>query len=128
MIVNEIKTKVMVFGDSKKSKVQFNSVEIKEVNDYKYLGNIISSIRLPKQDPLKKMCSFLCGQAQRASFSMTSKIKAMGKLPVDVMLNLFDVLIKPILIYAENSPVIGEFPTQWPVTQSFDFFRWSAPE
>ena len=36
MIVNEIKTKVMVFGNPKKSKVQFNSVEIEEVNDYKY--------------------------------------------------------------------------------------------
>ena len=102
MIVNEITTKVMVFGNPKKSKVQFNSVEIEEVNDCKYLGNIISSIRLPKQDPLKKTCSFLCDQAQRASFSMTSKIKAMGKLPVDVMLNLFDVLIKSILIYGSD--------------------------
>ena len=54
MIVNEIKTKVMIFGNPKKSKLLFNSVEIDEVIDYKYLGNIISSIRLPKQDPLKK--------------------------------------------------------------------------
>ena len=92
MIANEINTKVMVFGNPTKS----NSVDIEEVNDYEYLGNIISSARLPKHDPLKKTCSFLCGQAQRASFSMTSKIKAMGTLPVDVMLNLFDVLIKPI--------------------------------
>ena len=54
MIVNEIKTKNMVFGNPKRSKIHFNSVDIDEVTDYKYLGNIISSTRLPYQDPLKK--------------------------------------------------------------------------
>ena len=102
MIVNEIKTKVMIFGNPKKSKLLFNSAEIDEVIDYKYLGNIISSIRLPRQDPLKKTCTFLCDQARKASFSMTSKIKTIGKLPVHVMLNLFDVLVKPILIYGSD--------------------------
>ena len=42
MIVNEIKTKVMVFGNPKKSKLLFNAVSIEEVTDYKYLSNIIS--------------------------------------------------------------------------------------
>ena len=91
-----------IYPYPKKSKLQFNSVEIDEVNDYKYLGNIISLIRLPKQDPLKKMCSFLCDQARKASFSMTSKIKIIGKLPLHVMLNLFDVLVKPILMYGSD--------------------------
>ena len=59
MIVNDIKTKVMVFGNPKKFKLHFNVVSIEEVTDYKYLGNIISSIRLPKQDPLKKHVSIL---------------------------------------------------------------------
>ena len=54
MIVNEIKTKIMVFGNPNKIKLNFSSVEIDEVEDYKYLGNIISSIRKPCQDPLKK--------------------------------------------------------------------------
>ena len=47
----------MVFGDPKKSKLHFNAVSIEEVTDYKYLGNITSSIRLPKQDLLKKHLS-----------------------------------------------------------------------
>ena len=29
---------------------------------------------------------------------------------------------------AGNSPVTGEFPSQRPVTRSFDFFLWSAPK
>ena len=66
------------------------------MNDDAYLGNIISLIWLPKQGPLKKMHSFLCDQAQRASLSVTSKIKAMVKLPVDVML-------KPILVYGSDT-------------------------
>ena len=102
MIVNEIKTKVMVFGNPKKSKLHFNTVSIEEVTDYKYLGNIISSIRLPKQDPLKNTCQFLCDQATKATFNMTSKIKTIGNLSGDIMFNLFEVLIKPILVYGSD--------------------------
>ena len=58
MIANDIKTKVIIFGNPKTSKLQFNLVEIDEVVDYKYLGNIISSIRLPKQNSLKKRARF----------------------------------------------------------------------
>ena len=46
MIVNEIKTKVMVLGNPKKSK--FNPVDIEIMNGYKYLGNVVSSIRLSR--------------------------------------------------------------------------------
>ena len=100
MIVNEIKTKVMVFGNLKKSKLHCNAVSIEEVTDYKYLVNIISSIRLPKQDPLKNTCQFLCDQARKAIFNMTRTIRTIGNLPGDIMFNLFDVLKKPILVMA----------------------------
>ena len=102
MIVNEIKTKIMVFGNPKRSKIHFNSVDIDEVTDYKYLGNIISSTRLPNQDPLKKTYKFLSDQARKAIFSMSHKIKSIGELPIEIMFNLFDVLIKPILIYGSD--------------------------
>ena len=102
MIVNEIKTKVMVFGNPKKSKLDFNAVSIEEVTDYKYLGNIISSIWLPKQDPLKNTCQFLCEQARKAILYITSKIRTIGNLPGDIMFNLCDVLIKPILVYGSD--------------------------
>ena len=73
-----------------------------EVKDYKYMGNIISSIKSPNQDALKKTYQFLCDQARKAIFSMKTKIKAIGELPPDLMLNLFDTLIKPILIYGSD--------------------------
>ena len=103
MIVNEIKTKSMVFGYPKKSKLHFNAVSIEEVTNYKYLGNIISSIRLPKQDPLNNTCQFQCDETRKAILiNMTSKIRTIGILPGDIMFNLIDVLIKPILIYGSH--------------------------
>ena len=77
-------------------------MEIDGVTDYKYLGNIITSTKLPNQDPLKKTYKFLSDQARKAVFSMTHRIKTIGELPTDIMFNLFDVLIKPILIYGSD--------------------------
>ena len=122
MIVNEIKTKIMVFGNPKRSKIHFNSVDIDEVTDYKYLGNIISSTRLPYQDPLKKTYKFLSDQARKAIFSMSHKIKSIGELPIDIMFNLFDALIKPILIY--DSDVWGLRSELWGTIDKV-FFQYS---
>ena len=47
MIVNEMKTKLMVFGKPEISKLRFNFVDIAEVNVYKYLGNLISPTKFP---------------------------------------------------------------------------------
>ena len=113
MIVNDMKTKVMVFGNPKRSKIFFNQKCIEEVKNYKYLGNIISSTRLPNQDPLKSTYKFLSDQAMKAVFNMRRKVKSIGELPRNIMLNLFDALIKPILIYGSdvwgiNSKLWGE--------------------
>ena len=102
MIVNEMKTKVMVFGNPKRSKVFFNEKCIEVVNKYKYLGNIISSTRLRNQDPLKNTHKFLNDRAMKAIFHMKRKVKSIGELPPDIMLNLFDALIKPILVYGSD--------------------------
>ena len=62
-------------------------MDIDEVTDYKYQGNIISSTRLPNQDPLKKTYKLLSDQARKAIFSMPHKIKSIGELPVEIMFN-----------------------------------------
>ena len=68
MIINEMKTKFMVFGKPEISKLRFNSVDIAEVNDYKYIGNAITPIRFPGQDPFKNAYLFLCDQVRKATF------------------------------------------------------------
>ena len=44
MIVNAIKTKVMVFGEVVEMNVFFNNVKIDQVMNYKYTGNMIKTI------------------------------------------------------------------------------------
>jgi len=103
MIVNEMKTKFMVFGNPKKiSKLYFNSICIDEVTNYKYLGNIISSTKYAGQDPFKNTYQFLCDKAKKAIFAMRSRIRTLGEISPDVLLDLFDVLIKPILTYGSD--------------------------
>ena len=92
----------MVYGDPKRSKIRFNSMDIDEVTDYKYLGNIISSTRLANQDPLKNTYKCLSDQARKVIFSTSYKIKTIGELPIEIMFNLFDILIKPILIFGSD--------------------------
>ena len=83
-IVNEMKTKFMVLRNPEMSKLRFNSVNIAEVNGYKYLGNIISPTRYPGQDPFRNSYQFLCDQARKATFAMKSKVQAIGDLPPDI--------------------------------------------
>ena len=117
MIVNEMKTKFMVFGNPEMSKLRFNSVDIAEVNDYKYLGNIISPTRYPGQDPFRNTYQFLCDQARKATFAMKSKVQAIGDIPPDILLNLFDLMIKPILTY--GSDVWGSRMVNWGLHDKF---------
>ena len=100
MIVNEMETKIMVFGNAKRSKIFFHEKCNEEVNKYKYLGNIISPTRLhvPNQHPLKNTYKLVGEQAMKSIFHMKRKIKSIGELPSNIMLNLFDALIKPLLV------------------------------
>ena len=48
MIINELKTKVLVFCSQLKANVYFNGKHIEQVENYKYLGNILTTISSPK--------------------------------------------------------------------------------
>ena len=65
----------MVFGKPiDTSKLSFNSKFIEEVKEYKYLGNIISSLKQPQQDPFTRSYAFLCDQAQTSAEYFMSDI------------------------------------------------------
>ena len=44
MIVNELKTKVLVFGTQTKVHIDFNRKTIEQVESWKYLGNIVNTV------------------------------------------------------------------------------------
>ena len=50
MIVNETKTKVMCFGKYTEIQVKYNGVLVEHVNQCKYLGSILTSVKKQNQD------------------------------------------------------------------------------
>ena len=78
MSVNELKTKIMVFGPEEKISVCFNNTSIEQVNEYKYVGCIFQSISKPFADPFKLNYTYLCDQAQKAVFGIKHSMKSIG--------------------------------------------------
>lgn len=94
--VNHSKSKVMIFSKRKHQQnynftLHNNSLEI--VNEYKYLG-----ILFCKNNSFAATKKYIAGQGTRAAYSLLSKARNMH-LPVDLQLELFDKLVKPILLY-----------------------------
>ena len=95
--INLKKTKIMIFNRGNnliKSEVNIKKVVLENVKIMKYLGFTISS----------KNCSFLRTlddlsiKAKRVIYTLNSKTK-ISRFPIKLALKLFDVLIKPILLY-----------------------------
>ena len=94
--INIEKTKIIRFSKRKSHNIPefwLNNEKVKVVDDYVYLGTTFS-YNGKFQKAIKKQIL----QAQRALFSIKAK-KEMYNLPVDIMLDLFDKMILPILLY-----------------------------
>ena len=102
MIVNELKTKMMVFGNGSPSDVYFNGNLLKWVDRYKYLGNIISPIKSVNGDIFKHTYSYLSDKARKAIFLFFRKSRSFGILPPNIMLKAYSTLIQPILLYGSD--------------------------
>ena len=100
--VNQIKTKLMVFGSNEEISLEFNDSVIQQVDRYKYVGFVIKSINRADGDPFKCNYSYLCDQARKALFGIKRKLKILGKLPPKTMFYVFNTLIKPIVTYGSD--------------------------
>ena len=114
MIVNEVKTKMMLFGTGIKGEVLFNGKKLDWVDDYKYLGNLISGIKGKAGDVFKNNYNFLSEKARRAIFLLFKKTKSFGKLSPEIMIHFYNALIKPILLY--GSDVWGFNKKSWDIS------------
>lgn len=97
--INVSKTKVLIFSKGKLRKVPtfyFNNQEIEMSTQYSYLG-----IMFNFNGSFKNATSILVEQATRAMYSLLDKVKKM-LLPLDIQLQLFDALVKPILLYGSE--------------------------
>ena len=107
--VNSSKTKVVVFGKRKaktKSKFTYRNEELELVDEFKYLGVVFNC-----NATFKKCRLYVKDQATKAMFALLSKGRRLN-LPIDVMLDLFDKTVVPVLIYGcevwgyENNAVL----------------------
>jgi len=96
--INPSKSKVVVFGSSKRGwhhfnfKLGDNTLEI--VDNYKYLGVVFS-----QNGSFLKARSHLVVQAKKAMFLLYKRIFNLD-LPIDLQLKLFDHTVLPILTYS----------------------------
>ena len=82
MIINELKTKAMVFGaHSGPPNIHFNGHPIQTVSQYKYLGNILTATSTLKGDIFRNNHSYLCNEARKAAFGLKNKLKSLGSIP-----------------------------------------------
>ena len=85
-------------GKRRKENIQFlyNNEPLTIVDDFQYLGIIFS-----RKGSFKACKSRLLQQARKAMFYVLCKSRKLC-LPIDILLQLFDVMISPILMYGSE--------------------------
>ena len=102
MVVNEIKTKFMIFGKAIDTKLYYNDKEIERVNSYKCLGIVINSTTNPRGNMYRLHPEYLCEQARKGFFNILRRTKSIGEIPPKHMLYLYESMIQPILTYGSE--------------------------
>ena len=107
--VNVQKTNVVIFSKSRRienTNFTYNNEKLTIVDEFQYLGILFS-----RKGNFHKNKAKLVQQARKAMFSLLRKSRKLY-LPVDILLQLFDATVVPILLYGsevwgyENNNVI----------------------
>ena len=103
MIVNEMKTKVMVYGSTSRNiTVKFHDKILERVDQYKYLGNLVKSVKKCNEDKFGENYQYLYSKARQAIFTSFKRLKHIGTLPAHIRMYLFELLVKPVLVYGSE--------------------------
>ena len=97
LTVNISKTKVIVFGKGRMPKniaFSYDEIPLEVVNNYKYLG-----IYFTRTGSFHVTIKHIYEQANKALTTLLRNIHDL-QLNIDLQINLFDKMIKPILLYA----------------------------
>ena len=95
LTVNQQKSKVLIFSKGKLSHYSFelNNSTLEIVKEFKYLGILFS-----KNNSFLATKKQIAEQGSRALYSLLRKSRNM-QLPIDIQIELFNKLVKPILLY-----------------------------
>ena len=96
LTVNLTKTKIIIFSKGRVTKhidFTFNGKPVEVVDDYVYLGTTFNY-----NGNTAKAITKQIDQGRKAMFSLLTKAKRL-ELPIDVVLDLFDKTVLPVLLY-----------------------------
>ena len=103
MIINELKTKIMIFGtDQRHFSFMFNNKTIGIVEEYKYLGCIFNSCINNRGNMFKEMITYSADKGLKASFAIIKKCSSLGYVSPKIGLHLFDACVSPIINYSAD--------------------------
>ena len=103
MLVNETKTKIMIFGAKNTNfEFRYNNKILDIVSNYKYLGTVFNSISRCDSNMFTDAYERTELQSRKAMFKILKDTKHLGKLPPKVALKLFDAMVLPILEYSSE--------------------------
>ena len=94
--VNTAKTNIVIFSKNRRGNTAnftFNNERLSVVEDFQYLGIIFS-----RKGNFHKNKYRLVKQARKAMFYVLRKARKLY-LPIDILLQLFDAMVAPILLY-----------------------------
>ena len=114
--INVNKTKILIFSRGKLRKhhiFNFGEHILDTVDEYNYLGlvfNYNAKFKIAKSHLYQKGC--------RAMFSLLKKARNLS-FPLDIMLKLFNVIVKPVVLYgaevwgSENCDILERLPLRF---------------
>ena len=99
LTVNVSKTKVLIISHGRPNSSQsfyFKNIKLEIVSEYKYLGVFIS-----RSGSFNNAKKHIAEQANKALFSLLRKGRSLD-LPLELQIDLFDKMVKPILLYCSE--------------------------
>ncbi len=100
MVVNTVKTKMMVFGvkDASKFNFMFGNDVISICENYSYLGNLIKDSR----NPFTRIDEVVLHKCFKACYKIRDYVQGLGQLTPSLAVHFFNTLIAPILDYGSE--------------------------
>merc|ERR1712208_265468 len=102
MVVNNIKTKVMLFGKHIELSLKLNDEPLEIVQKYKCLGNIVNSISTTAGNVFKENAEYLVQKSRKAIFNILNKTRDIGDMLPKYMFYLYQSMVQPILTYGSE--------------------------
>ena len=93
LIVNELKTKIMIFWKPCSYDFMFNGTRLDIVDKYKYLGTIVNTVQNSRGNVFSKMAEYSVDKANEATFGLYRKCRSLGYLTPQIGTYMFNTYV-----------------------------------